>query len=95
MAYIVMAYVVMAYVVMAYIVMVYIVMVYSYGLDQTVTPGLSAIGSTKFIATFSRTLDTGPSHAPSPSYISLARDRSTNASLAHGFFLNTHGFSSL
>ena len=64
-----------------------------YGFGQTVTKGLSAVGSTKFIATFSRTLDTGPSHAPSPSYISLARDKQTNKSLAHGFFLNTHGYS--
>ncbi len=30
-----------------------------YGFGQTVTPGLNTIGSTKFIATFSRTLQTG------------------------------------
>ncbi len=35
----------------------------------------------------------GPSHAPSPSYISLAQNRLNNASVSHGFFLNTHGFS--
>ena len=64
-----------------------------FGFGQTVTPGLSAIGSTKFIATFSLTLDTGPSHAPAPSYISLAKNAATNSSVAHGFFLNTHGFS--
>ncbi len=64
-----------------------------FGFGQTVTPGLSAVGSTKFIATFSRTLSTGPSHAPAPSYISLGVDAATNKSLAHGFFLNTHGYS--
>ena len=64
-----------------------------FGFGQTVTPGLSAVGSTKFIATFSRTMSTGPSHAPAPSYISLATDAATNASVAHGFFLNTHGYS--
>ena len=51
------------------------------------------VGSTKFIATFSRTMATGPSHAPAPSYISLATDAATNKSVAHGFFLNTHGYS--
>lgn len=65
-----------------------------YGFGQTVTSGLSAVGSTKFIATSSRTLDTGPSHAPAPYYISLAQDASTNKSVAHGYFLNTHGYSS-
>eukprot|EP01051_Picozoa_sp_SAG22_P005310 SAG22_NODE_311_length_12629_cov_20.911891_5_plen_1434_part_00 len=64
-----------------------------FGFGQTVTPGLSAVGSTKFIATFSRTLSTGPSHAPAPSYISLAADAATNKSVAHGYFLNTHGYS--
>lgn len=64
-----------------------------FGFGQTVTPGLTAVGSTKFIATFSRTMSTGPSHAPAPSYISLAVDAATNKSLAHGFFLNTHGYS--
>ena len=64
-----------------------------FGFGQTVTPGLSAVGSTKFIATFSRTMSTGPSHAPAPSYISLATDAATNRSVAHGFFLNTHGYS--
>ena len=64
-----------------------------FGFGQTVTPGLSAVGSTKFIATFSRTMSTGPSHAPAPSYISLGIDAATNRSLAHGFFLNTHGYS--
>ena len=64
-----------------------------FGFGQTVTQGLSAVGSTKFIATFSRTLSSGPSHAPAPFYISLASDPLTNKSLAHGFFLNTHGYS--
>lgn len=64
-----------------------------YGFGQTVTAGLSAAGTTKFIATFSRTLASGPSHAPSPSYISLGRNRQTNVSVAHGFFLNSHGYS--
>eukprot|EP01050_Picozoa_sp_SAG11_P008928 SAG11_NODE_809_length_7082_cov_6.205785_4_plen_916_part_00 len=64
-----------------------------FGFGQTVTPGLSAVGSTKFIATFSRTLASGPSHAPAPSYISLAADAATGKSVAHGFFLNTHGYS--
>ena len=64
-----------------------------FGFGQTVTQGLSAVGTTKFIATFSRTLSSGPSHAPAPFYISLASDPSTNKSLAHGFFLNTHGYS--
>ena len=64
-----------------------------FGFGQTVTPGLDAVGSTKFIATFSRTLATGPSHAPAPSYISLATDAAANQSVAHGFFLNTHGYS--
>ena len=53
-----------------------------FGFGQTVTPGLSAVGSTKFIATFSRTLRTGPSHAPAPSYISLATDAATNKLVA-------------
>lgn len=65
-----------------------------FGFGQSVTPGLSAVGTTKFIATYSRTLDTGPSHAPAPFYISLAQDVQTNKSVAHGLFLNTHGYSS-
>lgn len=43
-----------------------------YGFGQSVSPGLSVVGTTKFIATFSRTTDAGPSHAPAPFYISLA-----------------------
>lgn len=49
-------------------------------------------GTTKFIATSSTTSDDGPSHAPAPFYISLA-NTSTTGALAHGFFLNSHGFS--
>ena len=65
-----------------------------YGFGQTVTPGLSAVGSTKFIATSSLTSDRGPSHAPAPFYISLANASTHGAeSVAHGFMLNSHGFS--
>ena len=34
---------------------------------------------------------TGPSHAPAPFYISLA-NASAHGALAHGLFLNSHGF---
>jgi len=62
-----------------------------YGFGQTVTRGLSAVGSTKFLATFSMTTDKGPSHAPAPFYISVGKAGSK--SVSHGFFLNTHGYS--
>lgn len=58
------------------------------GCAQVPQAGLSAVGDAKLLATFSRNLLDGPSHAPAPFYLSIKAD-----GLSHGLLLNTGRYS--
>lgn len=72
-----------------------------YGFGQMPQDGLSTVGKQeeKLLATFSRNLLSGPSHAPAPFFMSVFNASASPASkappggLAYGLFLNTHRYS--